>query len=141
MKKTILAILIAAAMMVTTLYVGADEENLEGVWYVESISQDGQTLDGTALSAMGMNMVLTLNSDGTATLDAMGTKNVGTWTSDGTINLNDSDVPYTFEDGALTLEQDGQVVKFSRESAETEPFTLAPAVENPELIDYDGECQ
>ena len=139
MKKTILAILIAAAMMVTTLYVGADEENLEGVWYVESISQDGQTLDGTALSAMGMNMVLTLNSDGTATLDAMGTKNVGTWTADGTINLNDSDVPYTFEDGALTLEQDGQVVKFSRESAETEPFTLAPAVENPELIDYDGE--
>lgn len=60
MKKTILAILVAAAMMVTTLYVGADEENLGGVWYVESISQDGQTLDGTTLSAMGMNMVLTL---------------------------------------------------------------------------------
>lgn len=139
MKKTILAIMIATVMLATAMYVGAAEENIEGVWYVESISQDGQTLDADILSSMGMNMVLTLNSDGTATLDAMGTKNEGIWTADGIINMNDSDVPYTLQDGSLILEQDGQVMKFSREAAETDTFSLAPAVENPELRDFDGE--
>lgn len=139
MKKTILAIMIATVMMATAMCVGASEENLEGVWYLGNISQDGQTLDADILSSMGMNMVLTLNSDGTATLDAMGTKNEGFWTADGTININDSDVPYTLQDGNLILEQDGQVMKFSREAAETDAFSLAPAVENPELNDFDGE--
>lgn len=139
MKKTILAIMIAAVMMVPTLYVGAAEEDPEGVWYVESISQEGQTLEGTALVAMGMNMVLTLNSDGTATIDAMGTRNEGSWTADGIINMNDSDVPYTLENGTLIMEQYGQTVRFGREAAETDTFTLASAVENPELSDFDGE--
>ena len=94
MKKTILAIMITSVMMATAMYVGAAEENLEGVWYVESISQDGQTLDADILASMGMNMVLTLNSDGTATLDAIGTKNEGFRTADGTININDSDMPF-----------------------------------------------
>ena len=142
MKKTILAILIGTVMIVTVIYAGtalaAGENNLEGVWYVESISQDGQTMDAAALSAMGMNMVLTLNADGTATLDALGSVSEGSWT-DATISINGSDIPYALQDGTLILEQDGQTMKLSREETEAETFELAPAVEDPELSDFNGE--
>lgn len=153
MKKMI-AKLIAAVMLISTVSAGAvmadGEEDLIGTWYLQSLQMEEQTIDASLIAAMGAEMTLTLNEDGTASM-TMGAPSIdnqekkGTWTSDGSAVtmafVNDldeeSEIVFMVEGESLTLDQGGQIGIFGKEPPEA-AAALAPAVENPELGDFDG---
>ena len=142
MKKLISVLLVLAlcCLMIPALA----EEDVTGEWYGPYFS---------------MAFTLTLNEDGTFTLDALPAgqrAGEGTWTRDGdrmTLVVPDIDAPAdgvvadgvpaesmmaegTLADGTLTLSLDGQTVAFTREPVEV--FT--PAEVNPEAAveDFNG---
>ena len=154
MKKMI-AVLVAVLMLTVTAFAGtalaAGEGDLAGVWYIQSMKQGGMDLDGSILSSLGLTMTLTLNEDGTATMEATGQEQVqkGTWKCDGTTGTITFGTDLTFEaDGdTLILTQpdttveegaEPQVLVFGKEPPAASVPTLAPAVENPQVSDFNG---
>lgn len=153
MKKMI-AVLIAALMLATTVFAGAAlaaDEDPTGVWYMQSMKQDGTEMDASILTSMGMSMTLTLNEDGTASMSMTGQEEIqeGTWSFDGTTGVLSfgNELTFTVEDDTIIMEQPSDsleegmepaVVVFGREPAEAASVSLAPAVEDPELSDFNG---
>ena len=154
MKKMI-AVLIAVMMLATTAFAGvamaAGEEDLTGTWYLHSMKQGGQEIDASVLSSMGMNMTLTLNEDGSATMEMTGQEEIqeGTWTADGNSGVLafGNNLDFTLEDELIYVQQpaetveegqEAQVMVFGREAGEVD-LTLAPAVEDPQLSDFNGD--
>lgn len=154
MKKMI-AVLVAVLMLTVTAFAGtalaAGEGDLAGVWYIQSMKQGGMDLDGSILSSLGLTMTLTLNEDGTATMEATGQEQVqkGTWKCDGTTGTITFGTDLTFEvDGDTiiltqpdtTVEEgaEPQVLVFGKEPPAASVPTLAPAVKNPQLSDFNG---
>ena len=142
--KRVIAAAFAAIMLAVSVFAGtafaAEKEDFTGVWYVQSIVQNGIEMDGSTITAMGMNMTLTLNEDGTATIE-MPTQDPqeGVWSfEDGLINFG-VEIPLTLEGDVLTMAQDGQLIVFGRESAEAADVSLAPAVADPKAEDFEGD--
>lgn len=138
MKKRI--VLLLAAMMVSALIsvpVMAEEADLAGTWYALSMEQDGMQMDASVLAAMGMSITMTLNEDGTAVL-AMGDQETEcTWEGQ-TLITEANELPMELNDGELTIDQNGAIMIFSKEAPEITEFSMAPAVEDPELSDFNG---
>lgn len=138
MKKR-MAIMLAALMVsaLISMPVMAEEADMAGTWYVQSMEMDGTQMDASVLALMGISYTLDLNEDGTAVL-AMGEQKLeGTWDEEG-LNTGANIVPLELVDGELKIDQNGGVMIFSREAAEAEEFSMAPVVENPELSDFNG---
>lgn len=141
--KRLIAVLTAAVMLVAAAFAGtamAAGEDLEGEWYLETMKQGSMEMDVSLLSSMGLNMVLTLNADGTCTRDTLGIVEEGTWKAEGeggTLTF-DSEEQFTIEDGKLVVVSGDQTNTFGRDGGETIDAELAPAVENPQMEDYEG---
>ena len=140
--KRIIAVIISAMMLMMAAFAGtalAEGEDVAGVWYIQSMTQDGTEMDASVLVSMGMNMVLTLNEDGTAVMDMMGEVQEGTWSIDGTAGTIafGTEVPFTVENDTLVLAQDAYSMVFGKETAQADEG-LAPAAENPQEDDFSG---
>ena len=138
MKKIIA--LLAACLMIMTMITGftmAAEEDVVGTWYAQSMEQDGQKVDASILASLGMDIVITLDEDGTATMKMAGQEMTGTW-SDGTIVFNDSPTQFELVDGQMKMGMNGAELILGKEPPEAMDVNLAPAVENPELSDFNG---
>lgn len=150
--KRFIAVMIAVLMLAMTAFAGtamADGEgDLAGVWYVQSMIQDGMEVDASFIVSMGMSITLTLNEDGTASMEMTGQdKQEGTWTSDGTTGTIAfaSEIPFTVDGETIVMTQpnleleEGQtapVMVFGREEPKAE--SMAPAVEGAKLSDFNG---
>ena len=146
MKKTI-AVLLAVFVMTMSVFAGltfaAENEDLIGEWHIQSAIMDGVEMDASILSLMGMDMILTLNEDGSATMNMMSEVEEGTWTgagTEGTLSFGeeDNELPFTVEDEKLTIEQDGQSMVFGKDTAQFSGVDLAPAVADAKAEDFNG---
>ena len=130
MKK--LASLLVALAMLCVMLPATAEGIPTGEWYLISM-QMGETAVDPA--AFGMNLVLTLNEDGTCTMDSGdGDPAEGTWTFDDnglTITEADSEQTLAYEDGQLKLDMSDGCMIFSQEKA-------AP-VELPQVVPAESE--
>lgn len=144
MKRTI-AVVTAVLMLVTLLLTGtvmaADQEELVGEWHIKNMKQGSVEMDASLLAAFGQDMVLTLNEDGTATQNMSGEIQEGTWSLDGEegVIVFGTEAPFVLKDGDLVIGTEDVTMTFSKEEAEAYDTTLAPAVEDTELSDFDGE--
>ena len=146
MKKTI-AVLLAVFVMTMSVFAGltfaAENEDLIGEWHIKSAIMDGTEVDASILSLIGMDMILTLNEDGSATMDMMSEIQEGTWTgagTEGTLSFGEegNEIPFTVEDETLTIEQEGQSMVFGKDAAQFSGVDLAPAVTDAKAEDFNG---
>ena len=70
------------------------------------VDEEGTVTDATILSALGMEMFLVLNEDGTGTFNLFGTAIEVTW-NDTAIIMEDEETPYTCEAGKLVMSNNG----------------------------------
>ena len=115
----------------------ADLERYGGLWYLNTVEQDGVTLSAADL---GMDFTLLLNDDGTAVMTSDEEEN-GSWRVEGegiVIALPDTDdVALTEADGLLTAAQDDIAMTFGRAPAEP-GYTPGDTIEADAVDAFDG---
>lgn len=138
MKKLISLFLIMC--LACMLIPAVAEEALTGEWYMKSMKMGEQEYDAAAL---GVNIVMTLSEDGTAAMTMPDSPDpvTGTWTLDGdqiTLNVAD-EAPITGKvtAEAIALEQEGQIMLFTKEAPVAIVVADAKAAESVE--DFYGE--
>ncbi len=94
-----------------------------GVYRAIEVQFEGQEVTTTEqldlYEELGMKLRLRLHEDGTAEMDIMGEIVTMKWDMDG-LTSDDSDkvLPYTWEDGILTMKQDGEYMIFRKMTEE-----------------------
>lgn len=140
--KKVIAVVFAVIMLAAAIFTGpvmaAEEEDLTGEWYIQSLQEGAVVMDYAFLSALGANMVLTLNEDGTARMESAGSVQEGTWSAEEGIIHFETDCPFSLEDGKLTIQYDTQTALFGREEAGNES-ALASVVTDAEAGDFEGK--
>lgn len=133
--KKLFAMLLALAMLLGAMAM-AEAVDVTGTWYCTEFVQGDQSFNP---ADFGLNIVVTLNEDGTAAMDA-GEPSEGTWTMEGDIvtitEQNGLETIMTLTDGNLVIEEDEVKMVLSREAAEG--FTPAEAVEAAAAEDFNG---
>ena len=133
----LLLTLMMACVAISAMALTAEE--VQGDWYLTEMTgtNDGETFSINP-AAMGIQIQLTLNEDGTAVMknlsDETDEDQVGTWEiKDDAVVLTENDEAMTLilEDGILKGEMDGSGFVFSREMGE--------AVAAPEVISAESE--
>lgn len=99
-----------------------------GTWNLVEMSQDGQVTssdDLETLRALGLEVYVNLNADGTSVLVLFGESLDGTWdassATQGSITMNNSEVGMTLADSRLTFEQNGTTMVFEKGEAKEAP--------------------
>ena len=144
MKK--LFSLILALCMVCMLVPAVAEEDVTGEWYLKTMKQGETEYDA---GAIGYNITMTLNADGTGTMLSPTSEEPtpGSWTLEGdkiTVTFEDSPIGGTVADGIITLSEGEMVMTFSREAneviqvAEVNPAAAAEDFEGTWDIAYVG---
>ena len=137
MKKLISLILILclACMLVPAM---AESADVAGDWYLKTMKMGDQEYDA---AAMGYNMKISLNADGTGTMEMPGSDPTeASWTmEDGQITVTIDNAPASGSVTAdtLTLEAEGQVMVFTREA--TEAITVANVKAAGSVEEFYGE--
>ncbi len=80
--KKIISLLLALCLISLLAFAVAEADFGGTIWYLTSLEQGGTALDPAAL---GMEVILTLNADGTCTMSGFGDDSTGTWSSDGEV--------------------------------------------------------
>lgn len=144
--KRKLTLLLACLMALTMALTGAAESlSPVGTWTLTGVEMPGMTLDP---SALGMDLSLVLNEDGTVQMAMGGLVEEGTWSMEGDtvtiLDANGDTMTLTLaEDGTLRGEDDGVGMIFTH-SGEAAPIAnemVAPegALEDVALADFNGE--
>ena len=118
MKK--LFSLILALCMVCMLVPAVAEEDVTGEWYLKTMKQGETEYDA---GAIGYNITMTLNADGTGTMLSPTSEEPtpGSWTLEGdkiTVTFEDSPIGGTVADGKITLSEGEISMVFTREKPE-----------------------
>jgi hypothetical protein len=118
MKKLIVLFLILC--MACMLISAGAEEDITGEWTLYQMGIGGVMFDAKTL---GMNIVMNIRADGTmeqkGEIQGQNMDGSGTWTLEGnelTISMGKTPKIYTFADGKLTVEKDGQEAVFVKET-------------------------
>ncbi len=114
--KKLFAMLLALAMLLGMTACAEEAFDYTGEWALTGAQASGITLDP---SALGLDMSMVILEDGACTLYAMGEEESGVWAFiDGGIAVTDADAMtmnmLLNEEGALTTEQDGVTLIFTR---------------------------
>ena len=118
MKKLIVLFLILC--MACMLISAGAEEDITGEWTLYQMGMGGVMFDAKTL---GMNIVMNIRADGTmeqkGEIQGQNMDGSGTWILEGnelTISMGKTPKIYTFADGKLTVEKDGQEAVFVKET-------------------------
>ena len=110
------------------------KEAFTGTWNVVELVQDGQPVsndDLEALKALGMEIYVNLNEDGTAMLALFGEVLNGTWdaksATEGTITFSESTSNLTIENSRLKFENKGSSMVFEKGAAKEPPAASSSA--------------
>ncbi len=115
-------------------------EELFGLWYLNSLDMGGSVFSA---ADFGMSITLELREDGSASMDTMGELAAGAWTSaeDGlTLSVEGEETAFHYADGALSAEEDGIVMFFTREQPQLS-FAPAEAIEAADAAAFDGDWE
>ena len=106
----------------------ANKAAFTGTWNLVELNQDGQVTDADSLEtmkALGLEVYVNLNEDGTAVLVMFGETMEGTWeavsTTAGTVTFDDRQTNMTIEDSKLKLEEEGTSLTFEKGEAKEVP--------------------
>ena len=118
MKK--LFSLVLALCMACMLIPAVAEEDVTGEWYLKTMKQGETEYDA---GAIGYNITMTLNADGTGTMLSPTSEEPtpGSWTLEGdkiTVTFEDSPIGGTVADGKITLSEGEISMVFTREKPE-----------------------
>ena len=139
MKKLLCALL---AIVLLCACAAAETADVTGTWYLNEIQTSVMTLNPAML---GMELVLTLNPDGTAvTTSTASAEQTGAWEMDGeTVNVTIAGNPQ-----ALSLDENGNLVGveaetgttmvYGREKTEVVYFDPGTALTDVTVEDFDG---
>lgn len=150
MKKLISCVLVLAMVLSLGLVAWADTpEDRVGYYELEELILEGEDLTET-VKAAGSIVTLTLNEDGTGVMVSGTDTMVLTWDENNLYDEEGIELPYTYEDGILTVEEDGTRFSFRKteKAAPDEASDIADtwlgsmdilqliAAMDPELGDY-----
>ena len=115
--KKLVSLLLALMMLLGMTAFAEAAVDYTGLWALTGVAASGVTVDPTAL---GLDMSMELYEDGTCALIALGEEEMGAWVvTEGGVAVTDADGVtmdmLLTEDGALTVEQDGAMLIFTRE--------------------------
>ena len=134
--------IVLAAIVLLCACAAAETADVTGTWYLNEIQTSVMTLNPAML---GMELVLTLNPDGTAvTTSTASAEQTGAWEMDGeTVNVTIAGNPQ-----ALSLDENGNLVGveaetgttmvYGREKAEVVYFDPGTALTDVTTADFDG---
>lgn len=115
-KLTTLLLLLALSLCLCFSATAASAEDYTGTWILTSMESNGAAIDPTAL---GIEMLMTLNEDGTCLMSALGQEEAGTWVmTENGVDVTDSTSTdsFTLVDGQLVADQDEMKVVFTHEA-------------------------
>lgn len=144
--KRILAFVAVLAMLLSAAWAeSVDMTEAVGSWYLSVFESEGTQFNP---DDFGLNMVITLNSDGSAELsDDTNGSSVGTWSYDGVIvsilQASGESVDAVLADDELrVLDEDTDILMtFRREKSSVESYQPAEARTDATLEDYQGFWQ
>ena len=122
MKKNVLALLLALAMVVSLAACGGGGSP-EGEYHLTKLEAQGMSLDMDQLAEMAgvdVDIALKLNADKTFSLDmsalGMGESLSGTWSSDNglTLTVDGESVPVKLSGNTIVMEEDGTSMTFEK---------------------------
>ena len=119
MKKiTALVLALMMACLMTCAFAADADPLYTGEWYLKTMINGDETID---VAAMGLNGVMTLNADWTASMTGMGDDVTGTWKDDAennkiTVTLDGDDADVMLSDGELTVTAGDTKMIFTREA-------------------------
>ena len=126
MKKKIVAVMIACAMAMSFALVGcgggASAPSPVGQWEISGMTSDGETYSAEDLQAMkdyGMNVTLSINEDGTASMNVFGEEMTGGTWDETSLTFNGQSINMTLDGDTLTLTQGDETMTFSRMAADS----------------------
>ena len=117
--KKILSLLLALAMMLGCVAF-AEGVDYVGTWVLTGAETDGVQMGPSTLAAVGMDMKVVVNADGTVTLSMMGMEEGGTWAAtENGIAITDSTetVEIAYQNEMLLMDQSGVTMMLTREGA------------------------
>ena len=117
--KKILSLLLALAMMLGCVAF-AEGVDYVGTWVLTGAESDGVQMGPTTLAAVGMDMKVVVNADGTVVLSMMGMEEGGTWAAtENGIAITDSaeTVEIVYQNEMLLMDQSGVTMMLTREGA------------------------
>jgi len=141
--KKLTAIILTLALLIFPVAL-AESADFLGTWYLNEMTMGDNVLSP---SALGMDMTLELNEDGTAVLASPteeAARQEATWKLEGdvvTVTVDGEDMTLSLQDGALKGEQGGMGMNFGREKVETETYQPAEARADATEADYAGNWQ
>ena len=135
---SLLALLLSAALLVGAAAETAGDDFL-GTWYLNEALYNGARFSP---SAIGIEVTLILNADGSALVVNSGTELPGTWSeADGSIILRDEseEMKLVFEDDSIVVDgEDGMRMVYRREPGSENPYE-APMLEEVAFEDFEGD--
>ena len=135
--STVLVLMFAAAVCAAAFAGDA----ITGVWYCNLVKAQGAEMDP---STMGMEMFLTVNEDGTASVTQGEDVSEGIWADngDGTYTFDiDGEFAVTIDgEGSLVMANDeyGMEIIFGRERVVTEGYVPSPVVTAGDISEFNG---
>ncbi len=140
MKKRIIALFASLAVACLVLVGcgggGADPKAaFTGTWKLSGMTQNGQEAssdDIALLESMGMEISVTLNEDGTGTLNYLGESTSGKWEASsataGTFTVEGQPtITLSIKDNVLSMDQEGSTLKFAKGTDAASSATSADA--------------
>ena len=135
MKKLVSLVLI---LCMACMLVPAMAEDVAGMWYALEMTADGMTIKP---AEVGMTMTMELKEDGTAEMAiemaGQSEKDSGTWALDGdtlSLTFDEKTLTASVANGEFSMEQDGAIVKFSKEAPVVEKATAVTAESEEEFF-------
>ncbi len=130
MKKKIIALVAMMSLILGLAACGnSDSSSLAGEWKLASIQEGEMTMYASDLSAFGMEMVLTLKEDGSATMTMTGQDAQElTWKASGnkvTLTADGDAIDFTYKDNLLTGEMDEASMSFAKSDSKEYKDALA----------------
>lgn len=138
--KKMLALLLALCLLCMGAFALAEAEDVSGVWYLTAFESDGVELP---TSLLGIEMTMTLNTDGTALLESnMAETEIGTWMMNGDqLEVDDAvgdTQVFALVDGRLVGEQDGMKLILTREVGENAVQEASPVRTDATREEFNG---
>lgn len=134
--KKLLAILLALALCMG--FALAEDVDVTGTWYLNEMASGDMVVNP---AAMGMEMTMTLNADGTATVTQNGDPTDGTWAMEEgnvVVTMEGDPMPFSPEEGKLVVRESGMTMTFEKEKAAVDTFVLGEAKTDAVMADYIG---
>lgn len=123
----------------------ANKAAFVGTWDLVEMSQDGEVTgsdDLDTLKALGLEVYVNFNEDGTMVLALFGEPIEGTWeatsTTAGTIEMEGQSVDMSISDEKLTFEQEGASLTFEKGEAKEAPTSSSAESESATAEDEEA---